>query len=483
MSIMLNSPESNITDRIFQFSPVGIAVISCDGRWIKTNPALRRILGCEKESELTNGNFMDVIYPNNAENRSDYLQHLAFGEETSIQIEAICRTKSERTLAIRLFLTKLPRTEADPERLIVYFTEISGSPRKRPSKQQLEENLQKYSSLKKYNPNGIFSIDPSGTISNHNPAAEKLLGYRHEELVGKKYLHLIHSSQRKLAKKRFKLLIQGNVLTDIHCWLKHKDGHFIEVLITPAPIIINHIISGLFLIFKDITETRRSEDAMLRAEKLSVAGQLAAGVAHEIRNPLTAIKGFLQLLKNANAEKSRTYLEIVQAELERIEIIISEMLVLAKPQKTDFRLMDMKRILEDVIALISAQAAMSNVGIKAAIPCQLPAILCDSNQMKQVFINILKNAIEAMPDGGEITLAVEASRKGQLVVRITDQGSGISEEQITRLGEPFYTTKGNGTGLGLMVSQKILKNHGAFLRISSQLQIGTTVEVIFPVKV
>jgi signal transduction histidine kinase len=165
--------------------------------------------------------------------------------------------------------------------------------------------------------------------------------------------------------------------------------------------------------------------------------------------------------------------------MERIESITNELLVLAKPQSTAYESQDLIAILQSVVTLINTQAIMDNVQIRSSY-LDIPFVLGEGNQLKQVFVNIVKNAIEVMPEGGEVTISTQV-RAQEVEVQITDQGCGISEEQILRRGEPFYSTKEQGTGLGLMVSKKIIEAHGGRLEVASTLEIGTTVSVYLPI--
>ncbi|MBD1381468.1 ATP-binding protein [Metabacillus arenae] len=229
---------------------------------------------------------------------------------------------------------------------------------------------------------------------------------------------------------------------------------------------------------RDITDRREQTDRLLqKSDKLALVGQMAAGIAHEIRNPLTSIKGFIQLFR-ANIKKEE-YFTIVLTELDRINLIVEEFLVLAKPSASVFKEKDVRSLIHDVVTLINTQSIMTNVQIIVDIERDVPMISCEENQLKQVFINILKNAIEAMPNGGVIELKVKAET-GKISIFFIDQGSGIPKERIPSLGEPFYTTKEKGTGLGLMTCFKIVESHNGELKISSELNVGTTIEIVLP---
>lgn len=231
------------------------------------------------------------------------------------------------------------------------------------------------------------------------------------------------------------------------------------------------------VIIRDITERKQAEALMLQSEKLTVAGQLAAGIAHEIRNPLTAIKGFFKLLEREMEEK-KEYFHIIESELSRIELILSELLLLAKPHQVYVHPVSVHSLLKDVTTLLETQAIMNNVWFDLKLNANSPTIKCDENQMKQVFINLIKNGIEAMPGGGTIYIDTEDS-SDEVVVTLRDEGTGISDDIIKRLGEPFFTTKTTGTGLGLMITFNIIKNHHGTVNVTSEINEGTQIEVRF----
>ncbi len=214
-------------------------------------------------------------------------------------------------------------------------------------------------------------------------------------------------------------------------------------------------------------------------EKLSMAGMLAAGIAHEIRNPLTSLRGFLQL--TANKAKPE-YTAIMLSEVDRINEIVTELLELAKPKETAFEERDLPTLLEQTVTLMEAQANLSNVTLAMEPSASmLPSIVitCEENKLKQVFINLIKNAVEASAGGGAIRIAVRQS-EGEAVIEVADTGSGLPSEDIEQLGQPFYTTKEHGSGLGLMVCRRIVLDHGGTMAFRSEVGVGTVVTVRLP---
>ncbi|WP_182299209.1 ATP-binding protein [Cohnella cholangitidis] len=232
------------------------------------------------------------------------------------------------------------------------------------------------------------------------------------------------------------------------------------------------------VIIRDISERKKNEELLINSEKLYVAGQLAAGIAHEIRNPLTSLKGFLQLIASGR-KSNNSYYDIMNAELDRIEDIVSELLMLSKPQVYELSYQDMRVMMRDTVTLLETQAILHNIAIEAEYGTDPLWIYGVENQIKQVFINVIKNAIEAMIDGGVI--GIKLSRENDRVyIRIRDEGPGIDEDQLAKIGQPFYTTKEKGTGLGLMVSYKIVDNHQGKIEVNSEIGKGTLFEIMLP---
>jgi two-component system sporulation sensor kinase A len=258
------------------------------------------------------------------------------------------------------------------------------------------------------------------------------------------------------------------------------DGQTIEAEF--SSIRIHHYMGKtvMLTVLRDITDRKQAEEMMIRSEKLSIIGQLAAGLAHEIRNPLTSLKGFTQLLKSRSKDDS-FYFDTMLTELERINLIVNDFMTLAKPQLSHFGYGNVHGMLEHVISVLSHQAILMNVDLISRVSTELPDIYCDENQLKQVFINLIKNAIEAMPQGGNVVITAERLNPDTICVKIKDQGEGIPDTIVHKLGEPFLTTKTNGTGLGLMISYRIMEHHRGSLKICSKEKLGTTVKLLLPV--
>ncbi|NBD27216.1 PAS domain S-box protein [Paenibacillus sp. T1] len=324
----------------------------------------------------------------------------------------------------------------------------------------------------------IHVVDLDGRITQVNRAFEQLFGYSTEESIGR-LLSLVPDHLRDEERQTLDLLKSGKPLTARETTRITKSGEWISVSVTTSPIRDRHgNIHAIASITRDMTSRNKMEELLRRSEKLTTVGQLAAGVAHEIRNPLTTLRGFLQL-QLETAKLNTRHVDIMLSELDRINLIVGEFLILAKPQATRFEVKDIRFTLGDVISLLDSQAHLCNVMFVTDFGYEECRISCEENQLKQVFINVLKNAMEAMPQGGEITIAIRHHER-QLCVSIADQGIGIPEEKIAKLGDPFYTDKDAGTGLGIMVSQRIIQSHQGTFEIKSKVGVGTTVMITLP---
>lgn len=254
------------------------------------------------------------------------------------------------------------------------------------------------------------------------------------------------------------------------------------VMVAIALCSIFGIVCWLLLIrFQSYIETVEQVHIKMKAEeKLAALGRLATAIGHEIRNPLTALKGFTKLQAEKHPEDN-IYYDIMTQEIERMNEIVGELMLFGKPKSKEYELYNIEEIILYVIQIVEQSASKQEIVIQTDFPNPLPKITCDEKQMKQVFLNLIKNSIEAMPSGGNIFVQTVAN-KGEIHIRITDTGCGIPESKIPKLKEAFYTTKEHGTGLGLMITSKFIEEHEGNLRFESSVGIGTTVEVLLPVK-
>ncbi|CAM4368443.1 PAS domain S-box protein [Paenibacillus alkaliterrae] len=324
----------------------------------------------------------------------------------------------------------------------------------------------------------IHLTDLDGKVIQVNRAFDLLFGYEEEEAIGliNPTLPESHKAEKK---QMLNQLLAGKVLQAQETMRMTKSGELIPVSVTISPIRDSDgSIRAFASISRDMRSRNKMEELLRRSEKLTTVGQLAAGVAHEIRNPLTTLRGFLQLQQESK-KLTLTHVSLMLSELDRINLIVGEFLILAKPQATRFVTKDVRDVLQDVIALMNSEAILHNIEFRVSFTDDSCRISCEENQLKQVFINLLKNAIEAMPSGGFIHIHITCRRE-HISISITDEGEGIPDEIIPNIGDPFFTGKETGTGLGIMVSQRIINSHKGTMDIKSQVNVGTTVNIMLP---
>ncbi len=310
-----------------------------------------------------------------------------------------------------------------------------------------------------------------------NPVAADFLKAERDDIIGKSIWDILDDHYKHEIKIHIDELERLGT-SDSTLTISSEDGNKYFELSSKG-----NVASNLSLtVIRNVTEKIGMQEQLQKSDTLSVVGELAAGIAHEIRNPMTALKGFIQLLELSMKEDHSMYFKVIMSELKRIESTITEFLILAKPQAIQFKDNDMRKVMNETLELLNGQALMNNIQFNVEYANELPYVFCEPNQMKQVFINIIKNAIEVMPKGGFITIKMDNKPSDFIHIVIEDEGEGIPEKKIKRLGEPFYTTKERGTGLGLMVSYKIIKEHRGKVEVESEVGVGTKFHIYIPVK-
>jgi len=228
---------------------------------------------------------------------------------------------------------------------------------------------------------------------------------------------------------------------------------------------------------------KTTERQISRSEKLASIGRLAAGIAHEINNPLTGVLMFAHILleREGRDDQDQKDLKVIVDETTRVSGVVRSLLNFARESAPSKTILSLNDVIREILLLARAEVDAHEIVIVEELDDRLPAIFGDRDQLKQVFLNLMLNSIEAMPTGGTLSFT-SAPRNGDVVVRIVDNGCGIKEEHLDRIIDPFFTTKpvGQGTGLGLSVSYGIIQQHGGSLEIESEENVGTTVQVVLP---
>jgi PAS domain S-box-containing protein len=333
---------------------------------------------------------------------------------------------------------------------------------------------------------GIVATDNKGNIVVFNEGAARIFGYPSEEAIGK--MDMANLYPRGQGEK-----IQEDLdgpgfggpgkLADYETAIENSTGKQVPVWLSASTISEGGEVLGVVAVLRDLTERKRLEERVLETQRLATIGQGVTYISHEIRNPLMIIGGFAQqVLKNTNqGDKNKKKLDIIINEIERLEEFLSDVTDLTKLSKPKMAMANMRALVEEVSTLLEHELVARRVVFDQVSDPHIPEALFDSKQMKQVLINVLKNSLEAMPDGGKLSVETHLRDK-RIEIRVRDTGKGIAEEDLKDIFNPFVTTKLKGTGLGLAISRKIIEDHGGDMGIESTSGEGTVCTILLPLQ-
>jgi two-component system, sporulation sensor kinase E len=332
---------------------------------------------------------------------------------------------------------------------------------------------------------GVIVTDADGRITYLNAAAGQLLGIDPERAVREplsNYLRDLDWEKIWSADKDEWRKVSTHELE-----VFYPQQRFLSFYIVPVADEANTVVTGMAIILRDVTESRKRAEGAIESEKLSAITLLAAGVAHEIGNPLNSLHIHLQLMERelkklpaAQAGRLREDLHVARDEIARLDQIINQFLQAIRPSQPELRPTAVNEVVKEALALMEHEIADRDILVEEELAIGLPRILLDRAQLKQAFYNIIKNALQAMRSGGILRIRTDAD-DSNVIVSFIDSGGGIAPEQIGQLFEPYFTTKESGTGLGLMIVQRIVREHGGTIEIESDQGRGTTFRVKLPI--
>ncbi|MDT8861699.1 PAS domain S-box protein [Alkalihalobacillus sp. MEB130] len=460
-----NRDEVRLPKKILDGITDAIITIRLDGQFLYVNDEAERMLSMTWE-QLQYCDFWACLKETKNETLTKKFYQLLVGEEYA-QVEYF-HDLSEQWFDVRAYRSD--------EQVTMYFINIT---ERRQMEKELRIKEENYRSLVENTPETIMVHDGMKIVY-LNPAGKALFGFSQpQKLIGLKLQGILSSHDIARAREDARQLLSGKIsVSNAIYQIMLQHGKALEVEATTTVIRFRGK-PAFRTILKDVSERKKVDDLIRKSDKLAVVAQLAAGVAHEIRNPLTTVKGFLQLFQKEQ-KYNPFYLNLVMEELDRVESIIYEYLTLAKPNfDNQFKKLEIVNLMNQILTLTKTQSNMNNVTLEFEYE-EVPMITGLEKQLKQVFINLIRNSIEAMNENGTITIRVLNHPDQQICIQVEDNGCGISKERIERLGEPFYSTKEKGTGLGLMVCYKIIEHHNGVFNIYSEEGIGTKIEIILP---
>ncbi len=330
-------------------------------------------------------------------------------------------------------------------------------------------------------PIGLLAVDTDGRIVSFNQTAEGVLQITAPEVLGKDAKEVLPKPLERFPQE---LGADEDVIEkEIECRL--EDGRTIPMEISVSRLAGDDGVSmGHIILFSDLTEIQELKREVERSQRLASLGRIAAGIAHEIRNPLSSIKGFATYFgeRYRDIPEDRKTAEIMVEEVERLNRVIGQLLEFARPLAVKKKPTSMETTIHHSLKMIERDAQAKHIGVETDLPLNVSEVHIDPDRMNQVFLNLYLNAIEAMEDGGTLSVALN-QREDLKSVRITvsDTGSGIKKEDLVHVFDPYFTTKQSGTGLGLAIVHRIIEAHKGEVRVESETGRGTSVTIILPV--
>ncbi|PUA39666.1 hybrid sensor histidine kinase/response regulator [Paenibacillus elgii] len=478
----VNLNQVTFNQQVFDHASFGISLVSPDGLILTVNPAMEKMLGYAK-AEFDGKRLGDFTHPDEAQADIDDLKALLSNDD-EVQMEGRYIKKNGEImwglLSIKLFCD-----ETDTP--LYYITQMIDITKQKDSERRLQESVERYTSLKKYNHDAVISFGLDGRIINANTMAEKLTGYVIEtELIGMKLANLI--GNENVSKILEKSLYDTSIEHDIDM-LVTKEGNTVEVLASIAPIFVGGHNIGFYLICKDISEQKKLLLAKETAEATNKAkSEFLAMMSHEIRTPMNGVVGMTDILLDMTdlSEEQRSCIEVIRKSGDTLLSIINDILDLSKIEAGRIELQeeifDLRRCIKDSFSVISGRAEIKNLSLTYTLNHDVPDyIYGDPERLKQVLINLLGNAVKFTPKGS-ISVKVE-QRKGdpdKLVFTVTDTGMGIDPAWLNRIFEPFaqigslMTRRYEGTGLGLAISRRLVRMMGGEIHAVSDGSNGSS---------
>ncbi len=468
---------------ILDSSPDAIIMTDMHATVIECNPETLRLTGFSSKEELVGINMLDLFVETDREKILESLRRtLKEGITKDVVYNFSTKCGGE---SVEVSANVLRDSSGSPTGFVTIIRDIT-------QRKRMENKLKRYSNRleesKKFlenvfaaSPDAITVADLNGNIIECNQAA---LGVHkcssRYELIGENLLALVAKHDHRRVEENLKKIVEIGAIKNMEYVLLKKDGREFPAEISGGIIKDSSGNSlGFVIITKDVTDRKNLQKRLVVHEKMAAIGQLAAAVSHDIRNPLSVIKNstyFLQMrLKGSTDEKVEKHLAILEKEINYTNLIISDLLDFAKKKPLDLRKTDLNQLLGSALSSVSKT---ENVRVVTKFG-KIRPILLDSEQMRRVFMNIILNGFQAMPDGGE--LVIQTSKHDGLIETVfKDTGAGISEENMQKLFTPFFSTKRAGVGLGLSICKQIVEDHGGNITVESEENQGSTFTIKLP---
>ncbi|TET54718.1 MAG: PAS domain S-box protein [Desulfobacteraceae bacterium] len=476
--------------RLFEDVRSGIYVSTKEGKFLNANQALLDMLGYESKEEFLKINIATDLYLNPEDRRrwQEMIERDGYVKDYEVDF------KRKDGKAISVLHTAHVRYDQHGKVIGYEGMNVDQSQRKK-MERELREAYDFLDKIIKSSPDAIMATDMKGNIIIWNRGAEETLGYKAEEVIGKMNISKIYpEGTAKEVMRMMRSPEYGGVGKCRSYPMVHvrRDGGIVEGHLSAGIIYDSQgkeIASvGIFVDLKERLDMERklieTQEKLLHSEKLAAMGRLTSQIAHELNNPLYGIMNTLELLKTevSPQSKRRKVLDMALSETVRLTELLRKMLSFSKPDEEERQPTDINTILDEILLLVGKQLRENSIRISSSFADDLGEVYASRNQLRQVFLNMINNARDAMPDGGTLTVKTLA-KADNIYIEITDTGIGIREENMDKIFDAFFTTKDGvkDVGLGLSVCYGFIKEHGGDLRVSSKWGSGTTFTITLPI--
>jgi len=472
--------------RLLDNASMLIFFASPDGNISICNKMLENVTA-KKKKDIIGKSWLDILYrdTNNPIKQQMFKavveNTIAYKRPSSFQEVILDNDRKERLICWSI--TPILSESQNLEGVLFAGYDITDQRDREDSLKKIDDTLKNiFSSSEDY---ALYVTNLSGNITYYGMGAEAMFGWQKKEIIFR-HLDLLYPQETSRPKLNFLLeQVRQQGKYELEIDMLKKDGRNFPVILSISQFLDSEgKLSGYIFIAKDITEKKRLEYQIFQAEKLAAIGQLVAGLAHEINNPLVVISGRLEMLLSRcrlSKKEKNVYLVIINSQVERIRNLVDRFLKFSRKSLLKTETIDINEAIDNVLPLLSYHKLLtSKINIEKDLENDLPLVKGDLNQLQEVFVNLLLNSYQAMPEGGSIRIKTAKISDRFLEIRISDTGGGIAPENLKNLFVPFFSTKKEGTGLGLSICYNIIKNHEGSINIESRLNEGTTFFIRLP---
>ena len=477
----LRKNEARFTE-LFESLQEGIYITTPDGSILDVNPALVRMLGYDSKEELLKRRVPE-IFVDQAERKiiRDQVER-----EPIVQGQEITLICKDGTSIVCLNTAAAVRDNSG--RVVRYQGALMDITERREIERRLHRQQEFARRLVDSFPDLILVLDTAANYTFVSPRSKEILGYEPQEIAAMHFGHCVHPEDIPSFQALYGDIVAGRqTFASLEVRARHKLGEWRRIRFNFSPLWDEKGQNeGAILSGRDVTDLKRLEEQLIQAEKLAAMGQMLAGVAHELNNPLTAILGATELLRErpGTDEATRRQLELTHRQARRAARIVQNLLEFSRPASPQKKAVDLSNLLERTLQLHEHSLRRNNIEVDSHLPADLPGVIGDANQLIQVFLNLITNAEQAIRevrDAGRIQ--IRAGRIGkQVTITVQDDGVGIRPEGLPKIFDPFYTTKrpGGGTGLGLSICMSIIREHGGNIEAETLPAGGSAFTIYLP---